>query len=132
MTSPSISYLGAPYSHPDEKVRKFRLDSTSKLASRLFNQGRFVYSPLTHNISLSYFGNETTFETWGTFDLEMLSRCDELLVYKLPGWQESKGLLNEINFAKEHNIPITYITYNEQKSSKNSYTTREDEKSRLS
>lgn len=113
MKNPSIAYLGSPYSHPDSIVRKFRLDSTSKLAAQLFNQGRFVYSPLTHNIPLSQFGNVASFENWGKFDLMMLSRCDELLVYQLPGWEDSKGLTSEINFAKENHIPINYIAYEE-------------------
>jgi len=114
MKNPTIAYLGAPYSHPNPEVRKFRLDSTSKLASQLFSQGRFVYSPLTHNISLSNFANEVaSFDIWGKFDLAMLSKCDELLIYKLPGWEQSNGLKNEIDFANENHIPITYISYEE-------------------
>lgn len=109
MNSNTIAYLGAPYSHPNPEVQLARLEATTKMALQLFKQGRFVYSPLTHNIAIVRFGLKGDFSTWGEFDLTMLARCDELLVYTLPGWKESKGLAAEIAFAKANNISISYL-----------------------
>ncbi len=39
-------------------------------------------------------------------DLEIISRCDGVVV--CPGWQGSSGTLTEIQFCKEHEIPIFY------------------------
>ena len=48
---------------------------------------------------------------WMSFCLTYLERCDELWVYMMPGWDVSKGVAEEIRFAKELGIPITYIKY---------------------
>lgn len=39
----------------------------------------------------------------------MLARCDDLIVLKIPGWELSKGVADEIVWAKELNISIEII-----------------------
>jgi hypothetical protein len=51
----------------------------------------------------------TSFKSWAKRDLTYLSKCDELWVVTMKGWKESIGVKAEINFAKEHNMPIKYI-----------------------
>ncbi len=104
-----IAYLGCPYADPDPNIRKFRLQAVTHMAFELRQQGRYVYSPLTHNIPIDQLGVLGDFISWLEFDHNMLSRCDTLLVLKLPGWQNSKGLAAEIAFAKRNNIPIEEI-----------------------
>ena len=45
-------------------------------------------------------------ELYYRHDLEWLSVCQAVLVVE--GWEESKGVKAELEFAKEHNIPIYY------------------------
>jgi len=44
-------------------------------------------------------------------DLRYLSHCDGLLVYKMPGWEDSVGVQQEIAFAKDKGMPVVYFEY---------------------
>jgi hypothetical protein len=51
------------------------------------------------------------FEFWKNYNFKMLSAASDMWVLKLPGWEESKGVAGEIEFAASNSIPITYIEY---------------------
>ena len=46
---------------------------------------------------------------WLKQDFAVLTKCSKLLVYRMEGWEKSYGVGKEIEFAKEHKIPIEYI-----------------------
>jgi hypothetical protein len=104
-----IHYLGTPYSHPDPAVQMFRYRAVTLLAHQFFTQGKLAYSPITHNISLDHLGIHGCWQVWREFDECMLARCGKLIVFQLPGWKESRGLQNEIEFAQTHGLPTEYI-----------------------
>ena len=105
-SSQSISYLGCPYSDPDPEVRRYRERAVTQMAFDLHAQGILVYSPLTHNLPIDKLGVFGDFQTWMNFDHGMLVRCDRLFVFKLPGWENSKGLKAEIERAQALNLPV--------------------------
>jgi hypothetical protein len=72
-----------------------------------------VFSPLTYSIPLSH--SHKGWENWRKFDLEMLSRCDRVIVLKLPGWESSRGVAEEIARAKELGLPIEWMEVPEEK-----------------
>lgn len=43
-------------------------------------------------------------EVWLKGDLEILGRCDAMLL--VPGWESSAGTLGEIEYCNRHKIPI--------------------------
>lgn len=103
-------YIGSPYSHPDENIRKKRFNLVSKLAAELVSKGLVAISPITYgHVLLDYKDMPTDFKFWNNFCIHLLSKCDELYVYKINGSEESIGLKEEIKFAKENNIKISYI-----------------------
>ncbi len=104
-----IAYLASPYSHPDPKIKQQRLIIVNRIVFSLMRKGILVYSPLTHNIPIDQLGIHGNWITWKDFDHEMLSRCDRLIVLKLEGWEESKGVAAEIAKAKEIDIPIEWM-----------------------
>lgn len=110
MTQPvdAVSYLGCPYNHNDKAVMERRYRLVNYYLTHFHKLGKLVYSPLTHNIPMHKLGIEQTWDWWQTFDIAMLSRCNELIVLQLDGWQQSRGLTAEIDYASEHNIPIIY------------------------
>jgi nucleoside 2-deoxyribosyltransferase len=110
-SSCTIAYLAAPYSHPDPEVKKWRLETVAKIACALFKRGIWVFSPLTHNMTIDVNGINGTWQQWGEFDLEMLSRCDKLIILKLPGWEESKGVQDEVEYAKKLGLPIETLDF---------------------
>lgn len=109
MNKPVLSYLACPYSHENESVRNIRFLTANFVASRLISQGTYVYSPLTHNVPLDHLETGSVWAHWCTFDTLMLSRCDKLILLKMPGWESSSGVQAEIAYAKQHGIPIEEI-----------------------
>ena len=61
-------------------------------------------SPL-HATGFYYFA--LSYELGMEHCFEMLKRCDEL--WLCDGWEDSRGCKFEVEFAKEHNIPICYV-----------------------
>jgi len=110
LKKPLISYLCAPYNHSDPVVRKNRYDLITETAAKLIEEGTFVFSPITHNVPIRDVGNMTCWDDWCHYDLTMLSLCKQLIVLKIPGWEESKGVQAELAFAMEKDIPIIEMT----------------------
>lgn len=109
--SEKIAYLACPFAHKDKDIMKLRLDIVTKVSAKLHEEGRFVFSPLTHNNPLIDLGVEQSWEKWQSFDLSMLMKCDALYVLKLEGWQESKGVQHEIKTALTYGLPILELEY---------------------
>jgi hypothetical protein len=104
-----LYYLASPYSHEDQNVMKTRFDLVTKASAELMSLGIFVYSPITHSHPMSEYGLPTTWDFWKEYDELFLSKCDALLVLKLDGWERSTGVTAEIDYAKLHEIEITYL-----------------------
>jgi hypothetical protein len=105
-----IIYLASPYSNPDEKVREENYRIVSQKAAELVAEGKAVISPITYGHTLLSFKEMPgDWEFWKNFCIEILDKCDELYVYQMKGWEESKGVKEEIEFAKNKKIKITYI-----------------------
>jgi hypothetical protein len=105
-----LIYLASPYSHPDKSVMVSNFEIVSKKAAELVSDGHVVFAPITYGHMLCEFKEMTTCqEFWMGFCLTYLERCDQLWVYMMPGWDVSKGVAQEIEFAKENGMPIMYL-----------------------
>ncbi|WP_051053241.1 DUF1937 family protein [Afipia clevelandensis] len=106
----SLLYLACPYSHADLDVRVYRFDRATEAAAELIKQGRIVFSPITmtHPIDLVLTKGKGTLgsEYWLAFDKVFMDRCDELAVLQIDGWNESNGVLREIEYFRKQNKPI--------------------------
>lgn len=92
-------YLASPYSHPDPLVREARFDAACRATADMIRAGRPVFSPIVHGHPLVRFGLPTDWAFWQRFDTEHLRRCDEVLVLRIDGWEESEGVRAEIELA---------------------------------
>lgn len=103
-------YLASPYSHKDKVVVETRYYYTCDKCAEYIKKGILVYSPIVHNhvIALEH-DIPGDFKFWKKFDEEMIRKSSEVHVLKLDGWELSKGVENEIKFAKSLNIPVKYI-----------------------
>jgi hypothetical protein len=107
-----IVFISSPYSHPDDKVRESNFKIVSKLAADLNSKGIVAVSPITYGHTLLNFkAMPTDWKFWKEFCLTFLEKSSELIVYKMPGWENSIGMKEEIEFAKKLNIPIRYMEY---------------------
>ncbi len=106
----SYIYLASPYSSSHEDVRQQRHDAVENLTAQLLSQGFHVFSPIVHchPMALKY-DLPKDIDFWHRYDRMMLSKASMLLVLRLPGWEDSKGVAFEIAVAKELSIPVMFI-----------------------
>lgn len=103
-------YLASPYSSPDPLVVRTRFLLVEQVTAMLMEQGHYVYSPIVHchEIAAKY-TLPTDFEYWKGYNIDMIRRADAFYVLVIPGWQESKGVVAELEFAKTAGLEIGYV-----------------------
>ncbi len=102
-------YLAAPFSHPDSEVRKWRFEATCRAAAELIRTGRTVFSPISHTYGICRYGLPLDWQFWQRHDLKFLDMCDEIVVLKLPEWEQSIGVQAEIAAARALGKPVTFM-----------------------
>ncbi len=104
-------YLASPYSHPRADVRHQRWMLACRAAAYLMREGHIVFSPIahSHSVEIHGFDKPQSGDFWMAQDLPLLSRCQELMIFMLPGFIESAGIKKEKAFAIEQGIPISYL-----------------------
>jgi len=103
-------YIGVPYTHPDKKVMEDRYRLVSGITAHLVKRGFIVFSPITYGHTLCEFEDmPRDFGFWNELCLSFLSTSDLLVCVKSLGWEESRGLDAEMEFASENVIPILDI-----------------------
>ena len=106
-----IAYLASPYSAPDPATRHQRFLAACHAAAFLMERGYTVFCPIAHShpIAEAMNGRHLDHEFWMRQDLPLLDLCDHLIVLKLDGWEQSRGVAEEIAYAQEHCISIEYM-----------------------
>jgi len=105
-----IIYIASPYSHSDQNVQNERYNTICKLVSKLVAEGNVAFSPIVYGHTLlQYHDMPGDWQFWKNFCESFLYKCDEMIVYKMDGWEKSSGVQGEIKLATELGIKITYI-----------------------
>ncbi len=103
-------YIAGPYSNADHIVMADRAHQHAIFAIYCAINGHVVYSPIAAwDKWSSGYGLPRTPEFWRRLSLGMLRVACELWVLKLPGWEASKGLQDEIRCAGNLGIKIRYF-----------------------
>ena len=98
-------YLAAPYRHDNPAIMAQRLAATRDATERMIRGGLRVFSPLVYSTAMQV----EPPDTWYEFDLDMLGRCDELVILMLPGLYNSYGVKLESNRALELGMPTSQL-----------------------
>lgn len=103
-------YLASPYTHDSKDVEHERYEAVAKVCAKLARSGDHVYSPIAHwhPIAVEH-DMPTDFHWYRAMNESMISRCDSVWVLMLPGWQESKGVKHEIDFANSLGKVVIYL-----------------------
>lgn len=110
-----VIYLATPFSHKDPMILHSRAILANQMAGKLIKEGHVVFAPIPYGWDLCRFHTfPTDFTFWETFCYSFLKKCDKMIVYKIDGWAESKGVAAEIVFCENHNIPVEYLDYDEK------------------
>lgn len=114
-------YLASPYSYMSKKygfidtligyvVRSYRFRKVSDAAVHLIKHGYTCLEPIAtcHYKSLRY-DLPTGYTFWQKRDRWFIRKCDGIIVLTLPGWQESAGVTDEINYSRSRGIDVIYM-----------------------
>jgi hypothetical protein len=102
-------YVASPYSHPDKKIQEERYVLVSKACAELVSKGYIAFSPITYGHTLIGFKDMPgDWKFWNNFCISFLEKCETMIVLTIPGWEESVGIKEEIEFAKKNNIKVFY------------------------
>ena len=104
-----LIYLASPYSHPNPAKRQWRYELACKVAALLMRDGHLVYSPIVHSHPLTAYGLPTNWEYWRPLDEAMLAKCQALVVLRLVGWRQSRGVQAELALARQLGLRIGFI-----------------------
>ena len=105
----SYVYLASPYSDPDPKVEEQRFELVCRFAGEMMRSGDVVYSPIAHSHPIAVRTDlPREWEYWKRVDQEMLRHASALMVLTIQGWEESRGVTEEISIAKAIGLPIYY------------------------
>lgn len=106
-------YLAAPYTHDDHDVVDSRVQRINMIAGALMKKGHIVFSPISHSHPIAVVSAlPTDFKFWQAQNHEFIRWCDTVVVAMMPGWKDSKGILDEIEFAMSINKPVVYMEGN--------------------
>ena len=107
----ALVYLASPYSkYPGGREEANKL--VTKKAAELMEEGYILFAPIPHSHNIEKEMSKTyDGDWWLEQDFAVLKNCDKLVVYKIPGWEKSYGVKEEIKFAKKNKIPVEYIEY---------------------
>lgn len=104
-------YLASPYSHPLQSVRRARYHAACRAAALCMANGVRVFSPIAHSHPIEATGLfRGGHDWWLPYDLAFLALCSEVWVLRLDGWQDSVGVMAEIEAAGERGIPVRMWT----------------------
>lgn len=106
-------YLASPYSHPDPIVVKTRVLLTMQCCAALIRAGHFVWSPILHSHAMAERESlpiDAGF--WGNWSRDFIRRADGLYVLKIAGWEESKGVQAEVEFAALCQLELRMVDEN--------------------
>jgi hypothetical protein len=110
-----LIYLAIPYSHPSEEVRNYRLHLVSDIAGKLMNEGRVVFSPISHGDTIAKIHTlPTDWEYWEKSCSVFVSRSTKVIVVMADGWETSKGVSAEIKLAEQMGIPVEYYSVDDK------------------
>ena len=108
-----LTYLASPYSAPTARKRAARFRQVCKKAAELMEAGQLIFCPIAHShpIEVNGMSEIHSGDFWLKQDFAILEKCEQLLVYKMPGWENSYGIKREIEYAELLGIPVEYLEY---------------------
>lgn len=106
-----VYYLASPYTHKKKSVMKQRFIDISKVAAILIKRGYLLVTPISSSVPIAQYGGlqGTDFSDWATLDLNLVKRCDGIIVAMMEGWKESVGVQAEIAYARHLGKEVRYL-----------------------
>lgn len=105
-----LVYLSAPYSSVVDKDKHMGLLMKFAGEYMLSHPGEFIVTPLTNHYALDHVpGLGADWNFWKNYSLDLLCKCDRMLVIEMDGTDTSTGVKAEIKHAIELGIEINHV-----------------------
>lgn len=102
-----VVYIAGPYRSKDEWGVTLNIRAAEDLALRVWRMGAVALCP---HKNTAYFGGAAEDEIWLDGDLELITRCDAVVL--VPGWEKSIGTINEVLHAIQRDVPVFEYSFN--------------------
>lgn len=110
-----MKYIASPYSFDqatpevNKIVRERRYTAVMKLCAEMKLDGELPVSSILHwHEAAKMFTLCKEARGWKEFNRELLLRCNDMMIYRLPGWRSSDGIEYERMIAKRNSITIEH------------------------
>lgn len=100
-------YIAIPYSKIDKDLS---YNTANRISAHFINRGFLVFSPISHShVMARDFDLPGDAEFWSTVNHSFIDWADDVIVVKLDGWQDSTGVLDEIEYAIKTGKTVAYV-----------------------
>ena len=101
-----LVYVSGPYTAKTHDEISANIQAAREVAIKLWEMGHTALCP---HLNTAHFEVDckATYDQYMAGDFTLLSVCDAMVV--LPGHEKSRGTNMEIDYAKEHGIPMYYL-----------------------
>jgi hypothetical protein len=108
----NVYYLATPYSKYEAGLHRAFIDA-SHAAADVMRQGRNVYCPIAHSHSIATYGGIDPYDhdVWLAQDKPFMDAAVGLIVVKMPGWETSYGISEEIKVFTAAGKTIEYMEW---------------------
>ncbi|MDD5150173.1 MAG: DUF1937 family protein [Flavobacterium sp.] len=103
-------YLAAPYNDKNKIIIQERIDKIYIVIAEFIKMGYHVITPLLMHEVVTRHNIDGSFSYWEDYCFNLLSRCDKMYVLCIDDWDNRPGVQKEIEYCREHGIPIQYIS----------------------
>lgn len=103
------TYIASPYTHEDATVRQMRYERVRDFTAKMATLGMYGFCPIAHSHDMGI-ANKLPYHVdfWREWNYRMIDGASSLLVYMLDGWKQSKGVQEEIEYARKLGKPIFF------------------------
>lgn len=113
MNKDKVYYIISPFTAKGENakdVEAYRYYQQGKLHSELILQGYTTIAPIEMCYHLHLrFGLPGGYEFWQKRDRALIKASDGVVVFKMEGWKDSKGVTDEIQYAESLGKDVHYL-----------------------
>jgi hypothetical protein len=103
-------FVAQPYFSPDEEIIANRVKIGAAYCGALLKQGFKCMSPVMFGSTILLHSElPIDFSFWDKLSFSYLAKCDVLHVLTINGWDKSRGVKAEMEYAKKNDMPIIYI-----------------------
>lgn len=98
-----VIYIAGPFRAANQWEQEQNIRRAEALSLEIWKLGGVALCP---HLNTRYFSGALPDEVWLAGDLELLRRCDAVML--VTGWTDSDGAKHEVDVAKDNGIPVFY------------------------